>query len=96
MNEQIWGKSFFVDPSYPVKKAEHRGEKRSIDGMDVTCSRNMKYSRNFFVAEIDRIARYAIPCITNIKYMMQTPKQFLEPLPPFDVNRVTGLSGTDN
>ena len=38
--------------------------------------------RNFFVAEVEKVARYAIPFVKNLKYLLNQPKTNTEKIDP--------------
>jgi hypothetical protein len=38
--------------------------------------------RNFFVAEVEKVARYAIPFVKNLKYLLNQPKTSTDKIDP--------------
>jgi hypothetical protein len=67
-NADAWGSSYFVDS----KNAKYRN---SEQGLFKELGEGKEFYKNYFVAEVDKIARYAIPFVKTIYYLMGNIKE---------------------
>jgi hypothetical protein len=61
-NTQVWGSSYFLD--------NKNLERTSSQGLFTEISEGNTFYKNFFVTEAEKIARYAIPYVKSMYYLM--------------------------